>query len=206
MTCFFVLFIGLIVFVSGCTNQTSRNQYVCPNGDVVSDSSLCLKEPNTQKTYCGDRNCQSGETCKTCSQDCGYCKASANDVEIIASWSKIDFVKSEGGFGSNWETCGANFDYNMGDIEGDVEFVSGIEGRYICTSYVTGSGSSDNKYGYLDVYGDPPKWSGYFSLSTKLKEPKTVSVCCSLCDTSFLDCEKSFQPDFCKTINIPAYC
>lgn len=67
-----VLLVGVVVFTSGCTSETTN--YVCPDGSVVNDISLCSLETNggsvSQDSYCGDGECQSEENPNSCPQDC----------------------------------------------------------------------------------------------------------------------------------------
>jgi hypothetical protein len=64
------------------TNLAGRNITSCGQGFVGTISCGLTCEINyancTQIKYCGDGTCNNGETCSTCSQDCGACSTGGN--------------------------------------------------------------------------------------------------------------------------------
>ena len=79
-----LLILMTVVVISGCINQ---KKYVCPDGSVVSDPTLCPKTTititttTTIKSICGDGICQSDENCTSCGNDCGYCKLTITNAK-----------------------------------------------------------------------------------------------------------------------------
>lgn len=70
-----------ILVISGCAQQQTK--YVCPDGTTVSDTSFCPKQEVKQEyqqptQYCGDGSCNNGESCSSCSSDCGNCEYCGN--------------------------------------------------------------------------------------------------------------------------------
>jgi hypothetical protein len=66
-----LFFAGIFIFGRG--SSSPPQQYVCSDGSVVSSQSQC--PTYAPAPYCGDGTCNNGETCSTCSTDCGQCPA-----------------------------------------------------------------------------------------------------------------------------------
>jgi hypothetical protein len=66
--------VGTITFYVGGVQAVETGSYI-KGGFVLLD--LTINSPPTQDitppAYCGDGSCNSGETCSSCSQDCGSC-------------------------------------------------------------------------------------------------------------------------------------
>ena len=76
--------------LSGCSQQQTK--YVCPDGSTASDPSFCPIQTTatTQRgPFCGDGTCNNGETCSSCSKDCGQC------IQPILKMKNYTFQSSE---------------------------------------------------------------------------------------------------------------
>jgi len=63
--------VSLILLISGCT----QNQYVCSDGNVVSDPNDCLDDgADISEPQCGNDICENTEDCSNCPNDCGQCE------------------------------------------------------------------------------------------------------------------------------------
>ncbi len=66
-----------------CDDDNIGNSDGCSSICEVEYNYICTGQPSIctekQDPYCGDSSCNNGETCSTCSQDCGRCDDGGND-------------------------------------------------------------------------------------------------------------------------------
>lgn len=68
IACFFIVLIGGLLIIRGGKEPVKST-------DVVSSPSSQQNQQSPQpRTYCGDGNCQSDESCSSCPSDCGRCQ------------------------------------------------------------------------------------------------------------------------------------
>ena len=97
--CIMLLVVIGILFISGCVQQPKQETIVqdskqetitCNLPYIKVGTGCCLDQNNNNicdnheissqpKTYCGDGTCQSDESCSSCLDDCGECKASIGE-------------------------------------------------------------------------------------------------------------------------------
>ena len=133
-------------------------------------------------TYCGDGSCNGHENCGNCVADCGLCILRSTYVNVELEWENLH--KSE----NATELCG---DYDMGNVYGSIELSENLkQGTYICTAELAGSPKTRWSIGPSGRYV-------MFAKDRALKENQFISFCCYSYTT---------EPDFCKTLVLPAYC
>ena len=74
---------GIIETGEECDDDNIDNSDGCSSICEIEYNYICTGQPSIctekQDPYCGDGSCNNGETCSTCSQDCGTCDDNGND-------------------------------------------------------------------------------------------------------------------------------
>lgn len=102
-----------IVFIS---NSNKSNNYVCLDGSVVSDASLCSKQ-----NYCGDGVCNTGESCDSCIEDCGKCPIDCTikyyPAKSISPYDSRDSATCTDSIGAHYATTSPHCDFENPTIK-----------------------------------------------------------------------------------------
>lgn len=128
-----------VVLVSMCAQQPTgqaikETEYVCPDGSTVSDPSLC------PKSYCGDNTCDPDESCSTCLQDCGECKASLGEYcsfnsDCESGYCVHEICRSSSTYcGDGYCDSGESRSTCKSDCLREIS-LSGVNPKAICESY-----------------------------------------------------------------------
>lgn len=178
----FLLLVSVII-LSSCQVKT----YVCPDGTTASSPTMCPTSIQTN-SYCGDKRCDAGETCESCSSDCGLCTLKDSDVSVKLEWKVEGTVENK-----EYENCGI---YNIGTVQGTIKLSDEIKaGLYICKTAF--NGEREVTWSLSDRTDSMYSASGFFTMIKPLKRVQNGEICCY---------SNSPIPDFCKTITLAPYC
>jgi len=116
--------------------------------DLVSQQLIInYTTPSPPTPFCGDRNCNGGETCSSCPADCGVCPTCSN--ECSSSGAK----RCAGG--TAYQTCGSNYDADTClEWSSATSCPSGqtCSGSGVCSTSGGGDGGKDGTiHGILNV-------------------------------------------------------
>ncbi|MBS3098620.1 hypothetical protein J4462_00225, partial [Candidatus Pacearchaeota archaeon] len=157
-----------------CSDSCGNN--ICDYGDFGETCASCSQDCGSCGTVCGDNVCEEGETCSNCLGDCGTCLLNCNE-NIINLWH-LDEISGATAYDSIGSSHGTNIDVtiNQDGMVGSSYYFDGL-GEYVELPNSASLKGANQFTIEMWIYNEGSGWRGLYHECSNSVNPATNQDC-----------------------------